>query len=229
VKQIDDDTHIWVGQQRHRLGNARFLFAIADNHGALLPFGTTEHAWLHSACWASWHRARKSEALAALIAVGIPIPFRRKDRPPCDAKEILLKRSDGAWWKRSISSGRADSAPLPGPGNRLVPLTRVAMRLAIAYSTVRMGPIRESSPLMPLPARSPALACYLTWRSDCWALDRMDGRGCGTAPPPVRRSLPTSPDPLYSLSASWGYRPVRPDLQCTPNGANFRRNLNSLL
>lgn len=34
----------------------------------LLPFGaeTHGHAWLHSRCWAGWHRARKEDAVAAL-------------------------------------------------------------------------------------------------------------------------------------------------------------------
>ena len=39
----------------------------------LLPFGTdtSGHAWLHRACWATWHDAREAEAIAALNAMGI--------------------------------------------------------------------------------------------------------------------------------------------------------------
>ena len=31
-------------------------------------------AWLHSRCWQGWHEARKAEAIAALIAMGIEKP-----------------------------------------------------------------------------------------------------------------------------------------------------------
>jgi len=36
----------------------------------LVPFGTEEtgHAWLHSRCWAVWHRSRKEMAAAVLSA-----------------------------------------------------------------------------------------------------------------------------------------------------------------
>jgi hypothetical protein len=39
----------------------------------LMPFGTdtSGHAWLHRACWPSWHRAREFEAIAALASMGI--------------------------------------------------------------------------------------------------------------------------------------------------------------
>jgi hypothetical protein len=39
----------------------------------LLPFGTdtSGHAWLHRTCWPAWHRARETEAIAALTSMGI--------------------------------------------------------------------------------------------------------------------------------------------------------------
>jgi hypothetical protein len=42
-------------------------------HDKLLPFGAeqTGHAWLHSRCWGAWRASRKSEAVAALSALGI--------------------------------------------------------------------------------------------------------------------------------------------------------------
>jgi hypothetical protein len=42
----------------------------------LLPYGVepTGHAWLHSRCWEAWHAARKTEAVAALQAMGIGKP-----------------------------------------------------------------------------------------------------------------------------------------------------------
>ena len=45
----------------------------ADPGNPLLPFGTepASHAWLHGACWQAWHRARQTEAIAALRAMGI--------------------------------------------------------------------------------------------------------------------------------------------------------------
>jgi hypothetical protein len=40
---------------------------------ALMPYGTTTtgHAWLHGECWPDWLAARKAEAAAALMAMGI--------------------------------------------------------------------------------------------------------------------------------------------------------------
>jgi hypothetical protein len=46
----------------------------AESPGAVvLPFGTEPgtHAWLHAECWSGWHRARKTDAIAALSAMGI--------------------------------------------------------------------------------------------------------------------------------------------------------------
>jgi hypothetical protein len=39
----------------------------------VLPFGTEPgtHTWLHAECWSSWHRARKTDAIAALGAMGV--------------------------------------------------------------------------------------------------------------------------------------------------------------
>lgn len=39
----------------------------------LLPFGTEpgSHAWLHSACWPEWYRAREARARAALSSMGV--------------------------------------------------------------------------------------------------------------------------------------------------------------
>jgi hypothetical protein len=51
----------------------------------LLPYGVepTGHAWLHSRCWEAWHAARKSEAAAALKAMGVGKPTcnEMKDGP----------------------------------------------------------------------------------------------------------------------------------------------------
>jgi hypothetical protein len=45
-------------------------------HDPLLPFVTecTGHAWLHSRCWPGWHAKRQAEAVAALVAMGLPAP-----------------------------------------------------------------------------------------------------------------------------------------------------------
>ena len=46
----------------------------AESPGAVvLPFGTEPgtHTWLHAECWSGWHRARKTDAIAALGAMGI--------------------------------------------------------------------------------------------------------------------------------------------------------------
>jgi hypothetical protein len=46
----------------------------AESPGAVvLPFGTEPgtHTWLHAECWSSWHRARKTDAIAALGAMSI--------------------------------------------------------------------------------------------------------------------------------------------------------------
>jgi hypothetical protein len=44
------------------------------HHDLLLPYGIEPigYAWLHSRCWPAWHASRKSEAVAALKALGIP-------------------------------------------------------------------------------------------------------------------------------------------------------------
>jgi hypothetical protein len=48
-------------------GNAESRSAV------VLPFGTEPgtHTWLHAECWSSWHRARKTDAIAAIGAMGI--------------------------------------------------------------------------------------------------------------------------------------------------------------
>ena len=38
---------------------------------ALVPYGTTGHAWLHGQCWPAWFDARKARAAAALMAMGL--------------------------------------------------------------------------------------------------------------------------------------------------------------
>jgi hypothetical protein len=46
----------------------------AESRSAVvLPFGTEPgtHTWLHTECWSNWHRARKTDAIAALGAMGI--------------------------------------------------------------------------------------------------------------------------------------------------------------
>jgi hypothetical protein len=39
----------------------------------VLPFGTEPgtHTWLHSECWPAWHQVRRTDAIAALRAIGI--------------------------------------------------------------------------------------------------------------------------------------------------------------
>ena len=37
----------------------------------VLPLGRKPRAWLHSACLVPWHAARRAEAAAALLAMGI--------------------------------------------------------------------------------------------------------------------------------------------------------------
>jgi hypothetical protein len=57
----------------------------------LLPFGveSTGHAWLHSRCWPDWYARRKTEAVAALAAMGIALPaastVSRHCNPSCTA------------------------------------------------------------------------------------------------------------------------------------------------
>lgn len=44
-----------------------------ESKGAtVLPFGVSRHAWLHPACWPSWHAERRRAAVAALEGFGIP-------------------------------------------------------------------------------------------------------------------------------------------------------------
>jgi hypothetical protein len=47
----------------------------------VLPFGTEPgtHAWLHAECWPAWHRGRKAEATAALVAMGVKLPVGLKN------------------------------------------------------------------------------------------------------------------------------------------------------
>jgi hypothetical protein len=62
---------------RHPVGSSpdRCL-ACGENETAanpLLPYGTEDHglAWLHSDCWRDWYDSRKTEAIAALVNMGI--------------------------------------------------------------------------------------------------------------------------------------------------------------
>ena len=52
-----------------------------DERAFVLPFGTeaSGHAWLHSDCWPAWHAARKTEAAAALSAMGVGSPAQSKN------------------------------------------------------------------------------------------------------------------------------------------------------
>ena len=43
----------------------------ADRPGNLVPFGVGPHVWLHSPCWPTWDRDRRTETAAALAALGI--------------------------------------------------------------------------------------------------------------------------------------------------------------
>jgi hypothetical protein len=47
----------------------------------LLPYGVelTGHAWLHRCCWPAWYAGRKSDAVAALAAMGIAASPDRAD------------------------------------------------------------------------------------------------------------------------------------------------------
>jgi hypothetical protein len=44
----------------------------------LLPFGIdmSSHAWVHRACWPAWHRARETEAVAAVNSMGVRVHVR---------------------------------------------------------------------------------------------------------------------------------------------------------
>ena len=48
----------------------------------LLPFGTdtSGHAWLHRACWPTWHDAREAEAIAALASMGLEAQLEEQGR-----------------------------------------------------------------------------------------------------------------------------------------------------
>jgi hypothetical protein len=68
----------WLNRNPVRSPSGRCLgCGLAEHsHDPLLPFGTepTGHAWLHSRCWPAWHAARKADAIAALVAMGIGQP-----------------------------------------------------------------------------------------------------------------------------------------------------------
>jgi hypothetical protein len=50
---------------------ARCLSQKSEN-ATIVPFGVGEaHTWLHPECWPAWDQARKAQAAAALIALGI--------------------------------------------------------------------------------------------------------------------------------------------------------------
>ena len=44
-----------------------------SSSAVIIPFGieSEKHAWLHSECWHDWHRARRTDAVAALNSMGI--------------------------------------------------------------------------------------------------------------------------------------------------------------
>jgi hypothetical protein len=50
-------------------------------HDPLLQHGIepTRHAWLHSRCWPEWNAGRKTDAVAALAAMGIASPAEFPD------------------------------------------------------------------------------------------------------------------------------------------------------
>jgi hypothetical protein len=37
----------------------------------VVPFGTENRTWIHLECWPAWHESRRSQAIAALMAMGI--------------------------------------------------------------------------------------------------------------------------------------------------------------
>lgn len=45
-------------------------------HDPLLPYGTepNDHVWLHSRCWLAWYETGKAQAVARLVALGLPVP-----------------------------------------------------------------------------------------------------------------------------------------------------------
>jgi hypothetical protein len=48
----------------------------------LIPFGTTEHAWLHGRCWRAWNQEKVAEAEAALATLIQPdraTPYAGRD------------------------------------------------------------------------------------------------------------------------------------------------------
>jgi hypothetical protein len=48
----------------------------------VVPFGTENHTWLHPECWPSWHELRRTQAIAALTAMGITRPAYPTVIPP---------------------------------------------------------------------------------------------------------------------------------------------------
>ena len=67
----------WLNRNFVRSPPGRCLACGGDHtHEQLLPFGIEPigRAWLHSGCWSGWHTGRKSEAVAALAAMGITMP-----------------------------------------------------------------------------------------------------------------------------------------------------------
>lgn len=68
----------WLNRNPARSPAGRCLNCGDGNHAhdPLLPHGVESngHAWLHSRCWPAWYAGRKSEAVAALAAMGIASP-----------------------------------------------------------------------------------------------------------------------------------------------------------
>jgi hypothetical protein len=52
-------------------------------HDPLLPYGIEPigHAWLHSRCWPDWHNSRKTEAVVAIMAMGLVVTTSGKTSP----------------------------------------------------------------------------------------------------------------------------------------------------
>jgi hypothetical protein len=73
----------WLDRNFERSPPGRCFACGGPNYAydALLPYGIkpTGHAWLHFHCWPTWYATRKSQAVAALEAMGITQPAEFPD------------------------------------------------------------------------------------------------------------------------------------------------------